>query len=119
MAVSDQNRNLVAALSYLLGFITGIVILLVEKEDRFIRFHAMQSIVVFGALFVADIVIGIIVGQIAILGVLATVVNTLFTIAAIIIWVVSLIKAYQGEMYKWPIAGDFAEKNVAQKNVPK
>ena len=59
MTVYDGNRNLVAALSYFLGFITGIVILLVEKDDKFIRFHAMQSTLVFGAIFVADIILGV------------------------------------------------------------
>lgn len=112
MASQDTNRNLVAALSYLLGFITGIVILLVEKDDKFIRFHAMQSTAVFGALFIINIIIGLIFSSIAIIGILATLVNTLISIAAIVIWIVSMIKAFQGQMFKWPIAGDFAEKQV-------
>lgn len=110
MAKTDTNRNLVAALSYLLGFITGIVILLVEKDDRFIRFHAMQSTVVFGGLFVLNIIVGIIFysSWLAV----STVINTLISIAAVIIWIVSMIKAYQGQMFKWPVVGDFAERQV-------
>ena len=110
--MADKNRNLVAAISYLLGFITGIVILFVEKEDKFVRFHAMQSTVVFGGLFAVNIVIGIIFGSIAVIGVLATFVNTLISLVSVIIWIVSMIKAYQGQMFKWPIAGDIAERQV-------
>ena len=112
MATIDPNRNLVAVLSYLLGFVTGIVILLVEKEDRFIRFHAMQSTVLFGGLFVVNILVDIIFGELPLLSLLATLINTLILIVGVVVWLVSILKAYQGEMFKWPIAGDFAEKKV-------
>lgn len=109
MASDQSNRNLVAALSYLLGFVTGVVILLVEKDDKFIRFHAMQSSVVSGALFIVSLVLGFILAPIAIL---ATLVNIIISIAGIIVWIVSMVKAYQGQLYKWPIVGDFSEKQV-------
>jgi len=112
VARNTKDRNLVAAISYLLGFITGIVILLVEKDDRYIRFHAMQSTVIFGGLFAIDILIGLIFGRIVFLGFLAYLASVLLSILAIIVWIVSMIKAYQGQMFKWPIAGDFAEKQV-------
>ena len=53
------DRNLAAALSYLLGFITGIVFLVVEKNDKFVRFHAMQSTLVFLAVMVLNVVVGV------------------------------------------------------------
>jgi uncharacterized membrane protein len=112
MAKADTNRNLVAALSYLLGFITGIVILLVEKEDKYVRFHAMQSTVVFGGLFIINFLIGMIFGSITVIGVLASMVNTLISLLAIVIWIVSIIKAFQGQVFKWPIAGEIAENRV-------
>ena len=111
MVTNQSNRNLVAALSYLLGFVTGIVILLVEKDDKFIRFHAMQSTVVSGALFILSFVLGFILAPI---GILATLVNIIISIAGIIVWIVSMVKAYQGQLYKWPIAGDFSEKQVSR-----
>ncbi|MDP3142898.1 MAG: hypothetical protein Q8N14_02985, partial [Candidatus Omnitrophota bacterium] len=43
-------------LSYLLGFITGVIFLLIEKENKFVRFHALQSIIVFGFLFVLGLI---------------------------------------------------------------
>jgi len=107
----DKNRNLVAAVSYLLFFITGIVILLVEKEDKFIRFHAMQSVFVFGGLFIINFIISLLLSQVDIL---ATLFNTLVWIGIIIIWFSSMIRAYQGRMFKWPLAGDFAEKYIGK-----
>ena len=44
------DANLAAALSYLLGFVSGAVFLLLEKENRFVRFHALQSVLAFGAI---------------------------------------------------------------------
>ena len=113
MAGADTNRNLVAALSYLLGFITGVVIILVEKEDKFIRFHAMQSIVVFGALFILNIVIGLIFGFLGPLSFLANLASVLISLVALVVWIVSMVKAYSGSMFKWPIAGDFAERQTS------
>jgi uncharacterized membrane protein len=110
MARDAKDRNLVAAISYLLGFIT--VILLVEKDDRYIRFHAMQSTLIFGGLFVITILLSFVLGQIVLIGVLVNLVNTLLSILGVIVWIVSMIKAYQGQMFKWPIVGDFAERQV-------
>ena len=114
MTVYDGNRNLVAALSYFLGFITGIVILLVEKDDKFIRFHAMQSSLVFGAIFVADIILGAVIGAVPILNLINSLFNTLVFIIALIVWIVSMLKAFQGQMFKWPVVGNFAEKQIGR-----
>lgn len=114
MTVYDGNRNLVAALSYFLGFITGVVILLVEKDDKFIRFHAMQSTIVFGAIFIIDIFLGLIIGSIPLLNFLSSLTNTLVFIIALVVWIVSMFKAFQGQIYKWPIAGNIAERQTVQ-----
>ena|SRR3990167_10458264 len=114
MTVYDGNRNLVAALSYLVLFITGIVILLVEKDDKFIRFHAMQSTLVFGAIVVINIILGLIIGAIPLLEFASSIVNTLVFIVALIVWIVSMLKAIQGQIYKWPIIGDIAERQVGR-----
>ena len=112
MSRGDASRNLVAALSYFLGFITGIVILLVEKEDKFIRFHAMQSTLIFGGLFIINIASDFILKPVDFLGFLSTVVNTGITVVAIVVWVISIYKAYLGQVYKWPFVGKLAEKNI-------
>ena len=101
---TGMQANVAALLSYLLWFITGIVFFLTEKENKFVRFHAMQSIIIFGFLFV----IGLILPFIPILG---WIFLPILWIAEIVIWIVLMIKAYQGEYFKLPIAGEMAEKN--------
>lgn len=114
MARSDTNRNLVAALSYFLGFITGVVILLVEKDDKYIRFHAMQSTLIFGGLFVVNLVLGMVFGNLSFLGLAVTTINTLISLAGLVFWIVSMVRAFKGEVFKWPIVGDIAEKQVGK-----
>ena len=106
MTHGDASRNLVAALSYFLGFITGIIILFVEKDDKFIRFHAMQSTVIFTSLFVINFAVNLL------FGFASGFVSGMISVISLIIWLVSMIRAYQGELFKWPIAGDFSEKQV-------
>ena len=101
---SGLQPNVAACLSYAVGLITGIIFYLTEKDNKFVRFHAMQSIITFGALFVAAIVIGII-------PVLGWIIALSIHILSIILWVILMIKAYQGEFFKLPIAGDIAEQN--------
>jgi uncharacterized membrane protein len=107
MAETKGNENLMAAASYLLGFITGVIFLLVEKQSKFVRFHAMQSTVLFGGIFVINIALGFI----PILGWLA---GLLLSLTAFVLWIVCMWKAFQGEMYKAPIVGDIAEKQLAK-----
>ncbi len=104
---NGSNENLMAAASYLLGFITGIVFLLVEKDSKFVRFHAMQSTIAFGGMFVANIVLGFI-------PVLGWLIGLILSFAAFIFWIVCMWKAFQGEMYKIPYIGDLAEQQLAK-----
>ncbi len=99
------DQNLEALLCYVLGWITGIVFLLLEKENEYVRFHAMQSLVTFLTLFIISIAIG----WIPILGWL---ISFLVSILGLILWIMLMIKAYQGETYKLPYAGDFAEEQL-------
>ena len=96
--------NVAALLSYLLGFVTGLIFLLIEKNNKFVRFHALQSIATFGFIFVIQWVISFV-------PVLGPIVSGLLSIAAVILWIVLMVKAYQGEKYKLPWLGDIAEKN--------
>jgi uncharacterized membrane protein len=96
------DANLAAALSYLVGFVTGIIFLVVEKENRFVRFHAMQSTLVFAAIVAIDILLQIV----PILG--ALVVVFLVIPASAILWLLLMYKAYQGEEFKLPVLGQIA-----------
>src|SRR3989338_8233991 len=96
--------NIAALLAYLLGFVTGLVFFLIEKKNKFVRFHAMQSVVVFGAIFVGQWIISFI-------PFVGLVVSGLLSLLGVVLWIVLMVKAYQGETFKLPWAGDFAEKN--------
>ena len=97
------DANVAGALSYLLGWVTGAAMLLMERNNRYVRFHALQSTIVFGALCAiwlfgtAIPFFGWIVSFIIIPPVSA------------VIWLLMLFKAYQGERYKLPVVGDIAE----------
>ena len=98
--------NMAGALTYLLGFITGIVFLVLEKQSKFVRFHAMQSIITFGGLFVLQIVLQIV----PILGALVSF-FILFPLG-VVLWVFLMYKAFSGEKFKLPYIGDMAEKQI-------
>lgn len=95
-------KNTAAALSYVLGWLTGIVFLLIEK-DPFVRFHAMQSVIVFGALTILSL-----------LPVVGWVISPLVMIVGFVLWLVLIYKAYQGEEFKLPWVGDFAKKQLGR-----
>jgi uncharacterized membrane protein len=103
--------NVAGLLCYILGWITGLIFFLLEKENEFVRFHAKQSIVVFGAFSAVSILLFIL-GWIPYIGVLFFVLNVLIGILSLVLWVMLMVKAYQGERYKLPWAGDFAEKHL-------
>ncbi|MFH0864360.1 MAG: DUF4870 domain-containing protein [Candidatus Gottesmanbacteria bacterium] len=107
MAEGQSNENLIGALTYLLGFVTGIIFLLVEKNSKFVRFHAMQSTILFGGIFIANIALGFI-------PILGWLVGLLLSLLAFVLWIVLMWKAFQGEMYKLPYVGEIAEKQLAK-----
>ena len=109
--------NIAGLLCYVLGWISGLIFFLIEKENKFVRFHALQSMIAFGALFILNIAIGMFIRIFAEIGAgflypLLSLVNVLVALAAFILWILLMIKAYQGEKFKLPIIGDIAEKNA-------
>ena len=102
---TELDENVAGLLCYVLGWISGLVFFLIEKENKFVRFHALQSIIVFGVLTLASIVIG----WIPFIG---WVINSIICVLAIVLWILLMVKAYQGEKFKLPWAGDLAEKNA-------
>jgi len=98
--------NLAGALAYLLGPITGIVFLVVEKDSRFVRFHAMQSTITFGGLFVIQVVLNLVpfIGW-AVSGLI------IFPLS-VLLWAFLMFKAFSGEMFKLPTIGDMAERQL-------
>ena len=101
-STTGLEPNIAGLLCYLGGWITGIVFLVIEQKNKFVRFHALQSIITFGAMTVAGAFLNLIpfVG-----GFFGAVVG----IVAFILWILLMVKAHEGEMYKVPIAGNIAE----------
>ena len=95
--------RLAAVLSYMLGIITGIILLRIEREDRFVRFHALQSILFSSTVFVA--LIGLTSAGLE-LGAL------FLSITAWAVWVILMLRAARGDFYQLPLIGRWAEANA-------
>lgn len=98
-------KNTAAALSYLLGPITGILFYVLEK-DPYVKFHAMQSTVVFLVLFVLQWVLGLTLILIPLV--------PLVGIVSFVLWLLLIYKAWQGEEWKVPVLGDWARKMMGK-----
>jgi uncharacterized membrane protein len=84
--------------------VTGLIFLLTEKENSFVRFHAMQSIVAFGGLFVVYLMLVMTFILVALILPLALV--------ELILWILLMVKAFTGERFKLPWVGEFAEQQL-------
>jgi uncharacterized membrane protein len=101
------EENIEGLLCYVLGWITGIVFLVLEKENKFVRFHAMQSLATFLVLFIILIIIGMI-------PFIGWAISILISIFMLFLWLFLMYKAFKGERYKLPIVGEFAEKQIGK-----
>lgn len=115
---SGLAPNVAGLLTYLAGFITGIIFLIIEKEDRFVRFHAWQSIVLSVTFAIIWILIGIadfILAYIPIIGwLIGLLISGLFGLVTFIIWVLMMVRTYQGHETNLPILGNIA-RNLTDK----
>lgn len=102
---SGFDENVAGALCYALGWVTGIVFYLVEPQNPFVRFHALQSIIFFGAACVLLVVCV----SIPLLGWLVSIFVLYGSLAA---WLLAMYKAYRGERFRLPIAGRIAEERL-------
>ena len=101
-STTGLQPNVAGLLCYLGVWITGIIFIIIEQEDKYVRFHALQSIITFGTITVAGSVLrwipffgeffGVVIG-----------------ILAFFLWIFLMVKAYRGELYRLPLAGQIAE----------
>ncbi|ELY63210.1 DUF4870 domain-containing protein [Natronococcus jeotgali] len=120
------DENVAGALSYLIGFVSGLILFLVETENQFVRFHAAQSMV-FTGLFVVSYIALSIVGTVISTVMFAS--TSTFFIGSIVslvlglvwlglavggfaLWIYLMVKAYRGETVRLPIAAGIADKLV-------
>jgi uncharacterized membrane protein len=97
--------NVAGLLAYLL--IPAIVFLLVEpyNHNRFVRFHSFQCIILSVFLFVVHLILGLI-------PIIGWAISILISLASLALWIILMIKAYNGQMWKLPVIGDMAEKQA-------
>jgi len=89
------DQNVAGLLCYIAGWVTGLIFFLIEKDNKFVKFHAMQSIITFAAVFILSFV---------------PVINWFIWIVALVLWILLMVKAYQNVKFKLPGLGDLAEK---------
>lgn len=110
------ERNTAALLSYFLTPFLGIVLYLVERNNKYVRFHALQSILFGFAWIIASgllYVLCLVFGKLGLIGVLLTwSLCLLYLIGSIAIVITLMLKAYRGDWYKLPFIGDVAERNI-------
>lgn len=112
--LAGLSQNVASTLCYVLGWISGIFFLLMDKRPL-VRFHAAQAIVVFGTLHIANIVIGMVFGvsfffggfQAFSFGILILHLLSLLTLG---LWILLMLRAYQGDLFRIPVAADLADK---------
>ena len=101
------DANLAAMLCYAIGWVTGLVFFVIEKDSRFVKFHAMQSIVVWLGLTV----IWYAMLMIPFIGLML---SPFVFLGMVVLWIFLMVKAYNGDKFKMPFAGDIAEQQSAK-----
>ena len=110
------DANIAAALSYFFGLLSGAVFFAIETDSRFVKFHAMQSMLASVAAIVIWIVYMVLASILVYIPVLGWLVMLLLwaglALGMLGLWLFSMFKAFQGERFKLPYIGEVAEKQV-------
>jgi len=101
------SANVAGLLCYVAVWITGIIFIVLEKKSIFVKFHAWQSIMTFGVLTVAYLIFS----RIPFIG---WILSILIGILMFVLWIILIIQAGTGKMWKVPLAGDWAEKQISK-----
>ncbi len=104
---TGMSANVAGLLCYVAGWITGIVFVVWEEKSTFVKFHAWQSIMTFGVLTVALLILR----WIPFIG---WILSILIWILWFVLWIILIIQAGTGKMWKVPWAGDWAEKQASK-----
>jgi len=99
--------NIAGLLCYVGFWITGIIFLVIEKKSQFVKFHAWQSIMTFAVLNVAYLIFF----RIPVIG---WVIAWIISILSFVLWIILIIQAGTGKMWKLPLVGDWAEKQASK-----
>ena len=125
VAGAGLTPNVAGALAYLVGAITGILFLVIDpfKNDRFVRFHAFQSIffnLAWIAFWIVWMIVGIMLGAIShgLFFIIQLPINLLVTVGGFCIWIYLMYQAYQGKTFQLPIIGPLAAAQAGIAAVP-
>jgi uncharacterized membrane protein len=115
-ATFGLDENVASAACYVLTWLTGIIFFVVEKDNKTVRFHALQSVLTFVSLGIVFVIFMVISGIItliggAILGIIFFLIYMLIALAMVVLWLFLMWKAYSGEKFMVPIVGAIAEAN--------
>ena len=118
VATGGLHENVAGLLCYILGWLTGIIFLLIDKRP-FVRFHAAQSIVVFGFLFILRLlfIFGFIGSGFYGVFSLWWLASTIVTLITLVAWVVLMVTAYQGKRLEVPVAAGIAKSIAGSRSV--
>jgi uncharacterized membrane protein len=113
-ASGQMDEKLAGLLCYVFGWVTGIIFYIIDKR-RFVRFHAAQSIVVFAGIHIVYFILGAFLGFSMFAGGLGSfslgfILYPIIGLVSFILWILLMVKAYQGQKFRVPIAADLAEK---------
>jgi uncharacterized membrane protein len=123
---TSLKPNVAGFICYLGMWVAGIIFLIIEKKNKTVRFHAMQSLVTFGILFILWAIVSNIIslawavapygspGAFWAAGMASMAVWAIFFVIILILWIVLMIKTYKDQMYKVPLFGGLAEKFLAK-----
>lgn len=100
---TDVTTNLLAAFAYLFGCLSGAVLLVLVRDDKYVRFHAMQSVLT----FLGILVVGVIVREVPLIGRLL---GVFLSIGTAVLWVFLMLKAVTGERFQLPYIGEIADR---------
>ena len=116
MTQTGMKENVAGLLCYVLGWVTGLIFFFIDKRS-FVQFHAKQSIVLFGGLQLFASFWGCFSAQLdggGLGGFSLASPYSLFELAGLVLWIVCMIKAYQGERFRVPVVADIAEQNLRE-----
>jgi uncharacterized membrane protein len=114
------DSNLAGALAYVLGWVTGLIFYVIEDDDQFVRFHALQSIllsVAFFGIYVALTIVSIVLGVIG-LGFLLALLWPVVWLGGLAVWILSMYQAYNHRWYEFPVIGGIARQKTGSAGGP-
>ena len=110
-SVFNLDEKLAGLLSYALIWVSGIFFLVTERENKFVRFHALQSTIWFGALCILSGILGLL-KHIWLIGGIFGFLSWLVGIVMFVSWLVLMFMAYKGAEFKIPVLGDAVAEHI-------